>query len=145
VAALAIVPLAALIVHSTEQVAEHTGPAVGGLLNATFGNLPELIFCVVALRPRRDGAGLPRGARSWPTCCWRWAWPSSSAAGAADQRAQALSDQGMIIQQQHPDRGGRAPSPRLAHTVSMRASGVPAGRIGASSIMIGARDSVAWP
>lgn len=51
VAALAIVPLAALIVHSTEHVAEHTGPAVGGLLNATFGNLPELIICVVALRP----------------------------------------------------------------------------------------------
>jgi Ca2+:H+ antiporter len=50
VAALAIVPLAALIVRSTEQVAEHTGPAVGGLLNATFGNLPELIIAVVALR-----------------------------------------------------------------------------------------------
>jgi Ca2+:H+ antiporter len=50
IAALAIVPLAALIVRSTEQVAEHTGPAVGGLLNATFGNLPELIICVVALR-----------------------------------------------------------------------------------------------
>jgi Ca2+:H+ antiporter len=50
VAALAIVPLAGLIVHSTEQVAEHTGPAVGGLLNATFGNLPELIIAVVALR-----------------------------------------------------------------------------------------------
>src|SRR5262245_22456046 len=50
VAALAIVPLAALIVRSTEQVAEHTGPAVGGLLNATFGNLPELIIALVALR-----------------------------------------------------------------------------------------------
>jgi Ca2+:H+ antiporter len=50
VAALAIVPLAGLIVHSTEQVAEHTGPAVGGLLNATFGNLPEMIICIVALR-----------------------------------------------------------------------------------------------
>jgi Ca2+:H+ antiporter len=50
VAALVIVPLAALIVRSTEQVAEHTGPAVGGLLNATFGNLPELIIAVVALR-----------------------------------------------------------------------------------------------
>ena len=59
VAALAIVPLAALIVHSTEQVAEHTGPAVGGLLNATFGNLPELIICVVALR-----AGLIEMVRS---------------------------------------------------------------------------------
>ena len=59
VAALAIVPLAARIVHSTEQVAEHTGSAVGGLLNATFGNLPELIICVVALR-----AGLSEVVRS---------------------------------------------------------------------------------
>ena len=49
-AALAIVPLAALIARSTEHVAVHTGPAVGGLLNATFGNLPELIIAVVALR-----------------------------------------------------------------------------------------------
>jgi Ca2+:H+ antiporter len=50
VAALAIIPLAALIVRSTEHVAEHTGPGVGGLLNATFGNLPELIIAFVALR-----------------------------------------------------------------------------------------------
>ena len=50
IAALVIVPLATLIVRSTEQVAERTGPAVGGLLNATFGNLPELIISVVALR-----------------------------------------------------------------------------------------------
>ena len=50
VTALVIVPLAAIIVRSTEHVAEHTGPAVGGLLNATFGNLPELIIAVVALR-----------------------------------------------------------------------------------------------
>jgi Ca2+:H+ antiporter len=50
VAALVIVPLAVLIVRSTEQVAEYAGPAVGGLLNATFGNLPELIIAVVALR-----------------------------------------------------------------------------------------------
>ena len=50
VAALAIVPLAALIVESTEHLAAHTGPALGGLLNATFGNLPELIIAVVALR-----------------------------------------------------------------------------------------------
>lgn len=49
-AALAIAPLAMLIVESTERVAQRTGPAVGGLLNATFGNLPELIIAVVALR-----------------------------------------------------------------------------------------------
>ncbi|MFN0241774.1 MAG: calcium/proton exchanger [Planctomycetota bacterium] len=49
-AGLAIVPLATLIVHSTEEIAARTGPAVGGLLNATFGNLPELIIALVALR-----------------------------------------------------------------------------------------------
>ncbi|MFL6230661.1 MAG: calcium/proton exchanger [Pyrinomonadaceae bacterium] len=49
-AALAIIPIAALIVRSTEQLATRTGDAVGGLLNATFGNAPELIISLVALR-----------------------------------------------------------------------------------------------
>jgi Ca2+:H+ antiporter len=49
-AGLALLPLATLIVHSTEEIAARTGPAVGGLLNATFGNLPELIISFVALR-----------------------------------------------------------------------------------------------
>jgi Ca2+:H+ antiporter len=49
-AALAIIPIASLIVHSTEQLAHYTGDAVGGLLNATFGNAPELIIALVALR-----------------------------------------------------------------------------------------------
>jgi Ca2+:H+ antiporter len=49
-AALAIVPIAALIVRSTVQLASYTGDAVGGLLNATFGNAPELIIALVALR-----------------------------------------------------------------------------------------------
>jgi Ca2+:H+ antiporter len=49
-AALAIVPIAALIVLSTEQLAVRTGDAIGGLLNATFGNAPELIIALVALR-----------------------------------------------------------------------------------------------
>ncbi|BFU96227.1 MAG: Ca(2+)/H(+) antiporter [Nitrospira sp.] len=49
-AALAIVPLAALIVHSTEHLAARTGDAIGGLLNATFGNTPELIISFAALR-----------------------------------------------------------------------------------------------
>jgi Ca2+:H+ antiporter len=49
-AALAIVPAAALIVRSTEQIAARTGDAIGGLLNATFGNAPELIIATVALR-----------------------------------------------------------------------------------------------
>ena len=48
-AVLAIVPLAALLSHATEAVAEKTGDAVGGLLNATLGNLTELIIAIAAL------------------------------------------------------------------------------------------------
>ena len=49
-AALSIIPIAAAIVHATEHLAHHTGDAIGGLLNATFGNAPELIIATVALR-----------------------------------------------------------------------------------------------
>src|SRR3954463_16491035 len=49
-AALSIIPIASLIVHSTEQLATRTGDAIGGLLNATFGNAPELIISFVALK-----------------------------------------------------------------------------------------------
>lgn len=48
-AALAIVPLAKLLVDSTEQVAYRTGDTIGALLNATFGNAPELIISLMAL------------------------------------------------------------------------------------------------
>lgn len=47
---VAIVPLAALLSHATESVAAKTGDAVGGLLNATLGNLTELIIALAALR-----------------------------------------------------------------------------------------------
>lgn len=46
---LAIVPLAALLSHATESVAVKTGDAIGGLLNATLGNLTELVIAVTAL------------------------------------------------------------------------------------------------
>jgi Ca2+:H+ antiporter len=49
-AALAIVPIASWIVRATEQLATYTGDAVGGLLNSTFGNAPEVIIGVVALK-----------------------------------------------------------------------------------------------
>jgi Ca2+:H+ antiporter len=49
-AAVSIIPIAALIVRSTEQIATRTGDAIGGLLNATFGNAPELIIALVALK-----------------------------------------------------------------------------------------------
>src|SRR5918994_3997143 len=47
---LAIVPLAALLSLATESVAAKTGDAVGGLLNATLGNLTELVIALTALR-----------------------------------------------------------------------------------------------
>lgn len=47
---IAIVPLAALLSHATESVAAKTGDAVGGLLNATLGNLTELMIALTALR-----------------------------------------------------------------------------------------------
>jgi Ca2+:H+ antiporter len=47
---LAIVPLAGLLSHATESVAAKTGDAAGGLLNATLGNLTELVIALAALR-----------------------------------------------------------------------------------------------
>jgi Ca2+:H+ antiporter len=46
VSAIAILPLAGLIGHSTEELAARTGPQLGGLLNATFGNVTELIIAL---------------------------------------------------------------------------------------------------
>ena len=48
-AAAALIPLAWLIGEATEHAAEHTGPGIGGFLNATFGNAPELIIALIAI------------------------------------------------------------------------------------------------
>ncbi len=48
-AALALVPLAALIGHATEELAGHFGATAGAILNATLGNVVELVFGLVAL------------------------------------------------------------------------------------------------
>jgi Ca2+:H+ antiporter len=53
IAAAAIIPTAALMGQATEHLAERSGPGIGGLLNVTFGNAPELIIAGFAL-----GAGL---------------------------------------------------------------------------------------
>jgi Ca2+:H+ antiporter len=49
VAALGIVPTAALMGLATEELAAKSGPGIGGLLNVTFGNAPELIIALIAL------------------------------------------------------------------------------------------------
>jgi len=48
-AGAALIPLAWLIGEATDNLARHTGPGIGGFLNASFGNAPELIIAVVAL------------------------------------------------------------------------------------------------
>ncbi len=47
--ALSLIPLAAVIGHATEALEYYVGPVAGGLLNATFGNAPELIIGIFAL------------------------------------------------------------------------------------------------
>ncbi|HEY1014638.1 MAG TPA: calcium/proton exchanger [Herpetosiphonaceae bacterium] len=47
--ALALIPLAGILGEATEELAIHTGPKIGGLLNATLGNAAELIITIVAL------------------------------------------------------------------------------------------------
>jgi Ca2+:H+ antiporter len=49
-ACLAIIPLAGLMGHSTEDLSERAGSGIGGLLNATFGNAAEMIIAFVALQ-----------------------------------------------------------------------------------------------
>ena len=53
--ALAILPLSTLLGDATEHLAVHAGPTVGGLLNATLGNLAELIIAIIALRAGLTG------------------------------------------------------------------------------------------
>lgn len=48
-----LIPLAGLLGEATEELAIHTGPKIGGLLNATLGNAAELIITVVALRENK--------------------------------------------------------------------------------------------
>ena len=58
ISAAALLPLAWLIGEATEHAAEHTGPGVGGFLNASFGNAPELIIALFAVND-----GLPNVVR----------------------------------------------------------------------------------
>src|SRR6201994_355898 len=57
--ALGVIPTAALMGRATEELAARSGPGIGGLLNVTFGNAPELIIALFAL-----GAGLQEVVRA---------------------------------------------------------------------------------
>ena len=56
--AISLIPLAWLIGEATEHAGEHTGPGIGGFLNASFGNAPELIIALFAV-----SEGLPNVVR----------------------------------------------------------------------------------
>ncbi len=90
---LAIVPLAALLSHATESVAAKTGDAVGGLLNATLGNLTELVIALTALGAPANTCWSRRRspARSSPTRCSCWARRSCSAGSSTTCRSSTAS------------------------------------------------------
>ena len=69
--ALGVVPTAALMGRATEELAHRAGPGIGGLLNVTFGNAPELIIALFALQAGcRRSSRRRSSARSSATCCW---------------------------------------------------------------------------
>ena len=48
-AGIALIPISWLIGEATDNLARYTGPGIGGFLNATFGNAPELIIAIDAV------------------------------------------------------------------------------------------------
>jgi Ca2+:H+ antiporter len=67
---LAIIPLAGLLSHATEQVAAKTGDTIGGLLDATLGNLTEMVIALTALHAGQYTlVKASLAARSSPTRC----------------------------------------------------------------------------
>ena len=82
---VAIMPLAFLMGKATEEIALRTGEAVGGLLNATFGNAVEMIIAGLALYTASKNEEIAETmitvtqasliARFSETFCWFWAWP----------------------------------------------------------------------
>ena len=66
--AAAIVPLAGLIGRATEQLALHTGPRIGGLVNATFGNVTELIIAIFLILD--DRIEIVKASLTGCPCSW---------------------------------------------------------------------------
>jgi Ca2+:H+ antiporter len=56
---MGLIPLAAILAESTEVLAYKTGPKIGSLLNATFGNAVDLILLFAFLRSGQIGPGMP--------------------------------------------------------------------------------------
>jgi Ca2+:H+ antiporter len=81
-AAIAIIPLAGIMGRATEHLADKTGEGIGGLLNATFGNMAEIMIAVLALREGLYSvvkASLRPNTRPRSSWHWKTAWISASA------------------------------------------------------------------
>ena len=91
-AAVAVAVLADWVRRSTEQVAEHVGPAIGGLLNVSFGSIAELILaCSCWPKARWTWCRRRSPARSSAPACSGWAWRSWSAASGASGSSSSAS------------------------------------------------------
>jgi hypothetical protein len=110
-AALAILPIAALIEQSTEQLSAHTGDAVGGLLNATFGNAPELIAGLVALKAGCFDAVRATMLAPFSPSLWSWGSlpvrrPAVSRSGFSASASRVYSSMMFIAVMARPFRSG---------------------------------------
>ena len=90
--ALGVIPTAALMGRATRSPGA-PGPGIGGLLNVTFGNAPELIIALFALSAGSTRSSRPRSsARSWATSCSSWAPPTL--VGGLEPRAPGVRPHG---------------------------------------------------
>ena len=94
-ACVALIPLSWLIGEATDHLARHTGPGIGGFLNATFGNAPELIIATIAASDGLTAIVRVSPARSPATSCSSSASRSSSARGTIDRQS-AYTSLGLV-------------------------------------------------
>ena len=89
--ALAIVPLSGYLGRATEEIAAYTGPTLGGLLNATLGNLAELIIAILALAPASSIWSRRRSLDRFSEISCSCSEPRSSPAGFDTRRSASAS------------------------------------------------------
>ena len=81
ISALTILGLAYALGHATEQLGIAAGPRIGGIMNATVGNIGEIIIAAFLILDGQIDIVTPRSPdRSSETFCWSWA-PRCSRAG----------------------------------------------------------------
>ena len=132
-AVLAIVPLAEWTRRATGQLAL-ARPRAGGLLNVTFGNLPEVVLGLFVLVAGHADSSRPRSpAPSSATGCSGWGWRSWRGRGRRSRQTFSRT-RGPALQPPHPLRDRAARARRSSTTPSVEPSGRPRRRRGALSL-----------